>query len=736
MAATIIDHLATRISFLVDGKDLDAARNGLKKLDRQYTDTVKSLSKGAAILGAALTGVGATVVKATVPYEQARNDIQAFADLTEQELKDLDDVAKDIGSSGRFGATDVLQGQKEFLRNQFSVNETLAATPHIERLATAGLMELDAAADLVAHTLRRFDLGADSVQHVTDVLAAMTKTSGMNLNELEATFRRAALVADRLGLSFEDTAAGVALLALKGLRPREAGSLLEAMLEDLTKLSDTAQQELARVDLDGGFLQRLASSGQVTRVFDELRRSGADIAKVFSTEGIDAAQILFDAGDQYAAMAKRFVSGVAGTSRIMADTRDLGLPGAIEDLKSAVNAFQLSLGSSGLTGILEGIFDKFSAFVLWLRDASDWVKTLGVAVIAAGPVLLGLAAVTKVASFALGGLRVVAGLLTFGLGALRLAVHMLTLSWWKQNASLVAVWVRLQMLTVKAWAASVAETALAAKTALWTAATTVATAATWAFNLALRALPFVAIITALVAVGYAVYRFRDQILGALKTAWDWIKANWPLLVGILLGPFGIVGALVWKFKDQIVEGLQALWDWIKDAPIFAPIIDGIQWVIDQLQTLFGWIGKVKDGFGKVGDVFGAVGGFFGKAGDFLGFQGDGFQEGGIVPGPAGRPRLAMVHGGEMVLPQTAVDMFKGFLAGPQALPTAPPGAAQIYRQSITSRPTVNITGDIVINTAPGADSEEIARNIADAIDEAIGERFRDVAKDFDSGIDR
>ena len=734
MAATIIDHLATRISFLVDGKDLDAARNGLKKLDRQYTDTVKSLSKGAAILGAALTGVGATVVKATVPYEQDRNDIQAFADLTEQELGTLDEIAREVGSSGRFGATDVLQGQKEFLRNQFSVNETLAATPHIERLATAGLMELDAAADLVAHTLRRFDLGADSVEHVTDVLAAMTKTSGMNLNELEATFRRAALVADRLGLSFEDTAAGVALLAREGLRPREAGSLLEAMLEDLTdltKLSDTAQQELARVDLDGGFLQRLASSGQVTRVFDELRRSGADIAKVFSTEGIDAAQILFDAGDQYAAMAKRFVSGVAGTSRIMADTRDLGLPGAIEDLKSAVNAFQLSLGSSGLTGILEGIFDKFSAFVLWLRDASDWVKTLGVAVIAAGPVLLGLAAATKVASFALGGLKVVVGLLRFGLGALRLAVNMLTISWWRQNISLAVTWVRLQMLTVKAWAASVAETALAAKTALWTAATTVATAATWAFGVALRALPFVFIISALAGLAFAIYKFRDQILGAFKTAWNWIKANWPLLVGILLGPFGIVGALVWKFKDQIVEGLQALWDWIKDAPIFAPIIDGIQWVIDQLQTLFGWIGKVKDGFGKVGDAFGAVGGFFGKVGDFLGFQ-----EGGIVPGPTGRPRLAMVHGGEMVLPQTAVDMFKGFLAGPQALPTAPPGAAQIYRQSISSRPTVNITGDIVVNAAPGADSEEIARNIADAIDEAIGERFRDVAKDFDSGIDR
>ena len=52
------------------------------------------------------------------------------------------------------------------------------------------------------------------------------------------------------------------------------------------------------------------------------------------------------------------------------------------------------------------------------------------------------------------------------------------------------------------------------------------------------------VIAAIALVGFAVFKFRRQIVGALKFAWNWIKGNWPLLVGILLGPFGIVIAAV------------------------------------------------------------------------------------------------------------------------------------------------------------------------------------------------
>ena len=70
-----------------------------------------------------------------------------------------------------------------------------------------------------------------------------------------------------------------------------------------------------------------------------------------------------------------------------------------------------------------------------------------------------------------------------------------------------------------------------------------------------------------------------------------------------------------------------------------------------------------------------------------------FAEGGIVPGPLGRPLLATVHGGEMVLPVGAsrviAQMLEGFRLGPAALPQAPYHYGQMYRSSVTNR-TVNI----------------------------------------------
>ena len=679
--ATVIDTLVTVITTKFQGnKDIQAAVNGYKKLDRQWQDTVRSLTRGSAILGAALTGAGATVVKATVPYEQALNDLRAFTSLAENEIRELDDLAKRVGSSGRFGATEVLEGQKEFLRNQFSVNETLAATPHIERLATAGLMEMDAAADLVAHTLRRFDLGADSVEHVTDVLAAMTRETGLNLEDLEATFRRAALVADRLGMSFEDTAASVGLLAREGLRPREAGSLLEAMLEDLTGLSDAANKELSRVGLDAGLVQGLASTGQIPRLFDELRKSGADIEKVFSTQGIDAAQILFDAGDQYAQLANRFVSEVAGTSRAMSDARNLGLPGAIEDFKSAINALQIALGSSGLTGIVEAVLRRLSAFIKWLSEASGWVKTIAVAAISAGPALLGLAAAVKMVSFTLGTLKLA------------------TIAAWIWNRNFV-VSLRVAAINLRRFIANLSMARVAQVAGA--IATGVATAATWAFNVALLANPIGLIIAAIVGLvaGLAVLVWKvDAIRNVFVTVWDWIKSNWPLLASILLGPFGPIFAVIWKFRDQIMGFLTGIFNWLKNTPIFGPLIDWAQQAIGWVKSLFGWVGKIGEAFGWVKGA--------------LGFGGGGGQD--ATPTPEG---------------QAMLDFGNGLAAGPAMLPVAPVGVAA-SAGPVNGSVTVEI-GEIVVN-APGADSREIAENVR----EQIRAEFRDLVISMDSAVAR
>jgi hypothetical protein len=78
----------------------------------------------------------------------------------------------------------------------------------------------------------------------------------------------------------------------------------------------------------------------------------------------------------------------------------------------------------------------------------------------------------------------------------------------------------------------------------------------------------------MVAAGIALYKNWDTVTGALKSAFDaikaaaasvfgWIQQNWPLLLGILAGPLGIAVTLVVKNWDTIKSATQSAWNWIK-----------------------------------------------------------------------------------------------------------------------------------------------------------------------------
>ena len=238
-----------------------------------------------------------------------------------------------------------------------------------------------------------------------------------------------------------------------------------------------------------------------------------------------------------------------------------------------------------------------------------------------------------------------------------------------------------------------------------------------------------------------------KVISTIKAVWNWAKGNWPLLVGILLGPFGIVGALIWKFRDQILGAFREVWDWLRDSPIFGPVIDGIQAIIDFVRELPGRVlGILKDIPGMVADAIRDIPGlgaaleaFTGisdKVGGFFGKVKERFAQGGIVPGPLGRPLLATVHGGEMVLPVGAskvlAQMLEGFRLGPAALPQAPYHYGQMYRSSVVNRSvTVNMNEPIVIQT-----QATDAKGIAQELREEIEDQIRNIAYDHDGPVER
>jgi hypothetical protein len=87
------------------------------------------------------------------------------------------------------------------------------------------------------------------------------------------------------------------------------------------------------------------------------------------------------------------------------------------------------------------------------------------------------------------------------------------------------------------------------------------------------AVVIIAIIAALVALqvkfdifGKAIDGIKvgfNAVWGAIKYVFDWAKNNWPLLLAIITGPFGMAIAFVIKFKDDIMGVFSLIYNGIK-----------------------------------------------------------------------------------------------------------------------------------------------------------------------------
>jgi hypothetical protein len=123
-------------------------------------------------------------------------------------------------------------------------------------------------------------------------------------------------------------------------------------------------------------------------------------------------------------------------------------------------------------------------------------------------------------------------------------------------------------------AAGAGMTALGAAVEVTGAATKAFTAVEWAEVVPEMATlaPILLIIGALAVLGAAaflIWKNWGTIWNAMKavvvTVWNWIKANWPLLLAIILGPIAIAAVEIAKHWNAIKAGAQAVFSWLAGA---------------------------------------------------------------------------------------------------------------------------------------------------------------------------
>lgn len=328
-------------------------RNGLK-------NTAKQLFAFAGIT-AIISGIGAAFRNAfniIKTFDQAMANVNAITNATKDELKQLRDIAISLGGSTKFTASEVAGLETELGKLGFTTQQIIAATKGITMAAAATGESLQSTAMIVGSVTMAFGLNASETERVADVMAKSFSTSALDLNNFAESIKYVAPIAKQAGVSVEETAALLGVLANNGIKGSMAGTSLRKVFTDLIGTGGTLQDKIKELTKEG---LNLADAK------DEVGRTA-----------MTTLMILKDNIDTIPGLTKVY-QDAAGAAQEMADKQLNTVAGRITILKSTWEGFILSIENgegrfaTSLKNMIVGLINAVAGFRRLLMSDAEKV---------------------------------------------------------------------------------------------------------------------------------------------------------------------------------------------------------------------------------------------------------------------------------------------------------------------------------------------------------------------------
>lgn len=322
--------------------------------------------------------VGETLGKLAAPavdFDQSMADLSAITGSVGDELEDLKQTAREVGKASGLGASEsarafaVLAGQIDVPIESLKVLQRETIT-----LAQAGALPLEDAANAVAGTINQFGMEASEASRVVNVLAAGSRAGGAEVVDLSESFKVAGAAAHAAGVSIEETAGALEILAQNNTKGAEAGTAMRNML--------VAMQTRLGIDIS-----KTGFAGGLKVIQEELDKMQSPVerttflAKAFGRENMVAAQFLLSNADAVEEM----TTAVTGTNSAMeqAEIRNDTWAHKMEVARAKIDDVLISMTSlSGsllpMAGIIGEQVSKFAGLVPVISAASKMLQGFSV----------------------------------------------------------------------------------------------------------------------------------------------------------------------------------------------------------------------------------------------------------------------------------------------------------------------------------------------------------------------
>jgi TP901 family phage tail tape measure protein len=531
-------------------RSAEQAREAQARMQRTMGDISANKAQRAELRGQMLDAVAlaaalGTPIKMAMGFEQSMAEVGAVSRASTEDLAAMTKTARDLGATTNWSASQAASGMKYLSMAGFDATQTVAAMPGMLDLASAGAIDLGAAADIASNILSGFRMEAADMARVGDVLTNTFTSSNTDLNMLGQTMAYVAPVAEGLGQSIEITAAMAGKLGDAGIQGSKAGTALRSVMNRLAAPTGAAATALQNLGIETQDAEgNMRSMPDILADMDHAMQGMGNAARqeitsaVFGLEAASAASVLL--GQAGSGELQKYAASLSetGSAARVANEQNATAAGAMRRLASAGESIAITMGNVLLPTLARGA-EIFASVVGVVDRLAQQFPLLTAVIVGGTAAMIGLRIATIAGGYA----------------------------WTFVRGAWLAAKLQLDKLRVSMLLAKLNQGKLTAATTMGTTVTKLMTAAQLGFSAALMATPIgwiIAGVAGLIAIGIALYK------------------NWGVVSAFLSG--------VWQ---GIVEGLGPVNEQLRAMLVpLQPIGQAIGYVWQQVQRLFGWFAQL------------------------------------------------------------------------------------------------------------------------------------------------
>ena len=309
-ATGIVDSVNKELN---DSKATSASKSAGEKIGAGLSSAASKVMP----LSLGVAAIGTAAIKTTMDFDSSMSNVQAISGATAAEMDQLRATAREMGAATSFSASEAGDAMGYMAMAGWKAQDMISGIPGILSLAEASGEGLATTSDIVTDALTAFGMSAGQAGELSNIMAAASSNANTNVSMLGESFKYVAPVAGALGMSADDTAVALGLMANAGIKSSQAGTSLRAALTNLANPSKDMQFAMDKLGIsltnDNGEVKTMAE------LMDHLREKMA-VSSESSKENAVQMALLSD----HVAISQKGLQALTGTEQEYAAIMGIG----------------------------------------------------------------------------------------------------------------------------------------------------------------------------------------------------------------------------------------------------------------------------------------------------------------------------------------------------------------------------------------------------------------------------